>query len=35
MMHETNELKKIVMKPEDVQATAVSTRIIDYRPGTP
>jgi hypothetical protein len=30
MMHESNELKKIEMKPDDVRATAVSTQIIDY-----
>jgi acyl-homoserine lactone acylase PvdQ len=32
MMHETNELKKTVMAPDDVRATAVSTQVIDYKP---
>jgi hypothetical protein len=33
MMHESNELKKTVMTPEAVRAGAVSTQILDYRPG--
>jgi len=32
MMHETNELKKIVMNPDEVRATAVSTTILEYSP---
>jgi acyl-homoserine lactone acylase PvdQ len=32
MMHETNELKKTVMAPDDVRATAVSTQVIEYMP---
>ena len=32
MMHESNELKKIEMKPDDVRAGAVSTQVIDYVP---
>ncbi|WP_034158088.1 penicillin acylase family protein [Sphingomonas sp. ERG5] len=32
MMHETNELKKIVMNPDDVRAAAVSTQILEYKP---
>ena len=35
MMHESNELKKIEMKPEDVRAGAVSTQVIDYVPAGP
>ena len=32
MMHEANELKKIVMRPDAVQAAAVSRQIIEYAP---
>ncbi|WCM25045.1 penicillin acylase family protein [Sphingomonas sp. QA11] len=32
MMHETNELKKIVMNPDDVRAVAASTQVLEYRP---
>jgi acyl-homoserine lactone acylase PvdQ len=35
MMHESNELKKIEMKPEDVRAGAVSTQVLDYVPAKP
>ncbi|OYW13780.1 MAG: hypothetical protein B7Z50_06225 [Sphingomonadales bacterium 12-62-5] len=35
MMHESNELKKIEMKPEDVRASAVSTQVLDYVPAKP
>jgi hypothetical protein len=31
-MHDTNELKKIVMTPDEVRATAVSTQVLDYLP---
>jgi penicillin amidase len=34
-MHESNELKKIEMKPENVRAGAVSTQVIDYVPAKP
>jgi penicillin amidase len=33
MMHETNELKKTVMAPDEVRATAETTQVIDYAPG--
>jgi acyl-homoserine lactone acylase PvdQ len=32
MMHESNELKKIVMTPEAVRAAAVSSEIVEYLP---
>ncbi len=35
LMHESNELKKIEMKPEDVRGGAVSTQIIDFVPTRP
>jgi hypothetical protein len=34
MMHETNELKKTVMDPDDVRKTAVLTQTLDYSPST-
>jgi hypothetical protein len=34
MMHETNELKKIVMNPDQVRATAVSIQVLEYVPST-
>jgi acyl-homoserine lactone acylase PvdQ len=35
MMHETNELKRITLDPDEVRANAVSTRKLTYRPSTP
>ncbi|MFZ4381077.1 MAG: penicillin acylase family protein [Sandarakinorhabdus sp.] len=35
MMHEANELKKIVMRPDAVMATAVSRQTLDYVPARP
>lgn len=32
MMHETNELKKIVMSPDEVRATAASIKVLEYSP---
>jgi hypothetical protein len=32
MMHESNELKKIVMTPEAVRAAAVSSEVVEYLP---
>jgi hypothetical protein len=34
-MHEANELKKIVMRPDAVMATAVSRQTLDYVPARP
>jgi acyl-homoserine lactone acylase PvdQ len=35
MMHETNELKRIALEPEEIRASAVSTRQLVYRPTAP
>jgi penicillin amidase len=34
MMHETNELKRISLAPEEIRTNAVSTRTLFYRPST-